>query len=188
MQHVDPVSGAQPSPEPVEPAQPTTEPTPAPARRRWPQRLVVGLLVAIAASALAATAVSSVRGEDWRERAEARDGRIGELEAALERSEADVAELTQRVDELVAARAAAEGERDGALIEVQQANELTRLSGLVAEDLEACVDGTAALIDVILDVTSYDTVESSTFAAEVSRVCANARTSNDRLQQVLAGL
>lgn len=158
-----------------------------PSRRPWRLALPLAAL-AVAIGSIAAAGVSYTRGNEWKQRADARGERILELQEAVERSEREVAALTEQVDELVAARTLAEGERDGALVQAEQAAELIRLSALVASDLEACVDGTEALIGIFADVSSYDFSESSNFAMEVSDVCAKARSSNAVLQELIAGL
>lgn len=181
MQDADLVADSEPRVE-------QDEGVPDAARRRWPRRLVAGVLVLATFASVVAAGVSYSRGSDWQARAEVRDERIVQLEEALRRSERDVADLTERIDELVASRSEAESERDGALVEAQAAAELTRLSVLVADDLEACVDGTEALIGVMFDILAYDMSESSEFASEVGAVCSDARSSHDLLQDVIAGL
>lgn len=158
-----------------------------PSRRRWRIALSLGA-IAVTIGSVAAAGVSYSRGNEWKERTEARTERLLELQEAVERSEREVDALTEQVDELVAARTLAEGERDGALVEAEQAAELIRLSALVAADLEECVDGTEALIGIFADFSSYDFSDSSDFAMEVSDLCASARSSNAVLQELIAGL
>lgn len=151
---------------------------------RFLSRLVV-LVVVLAATASAL--ISYQRGSEWQARAERRDVRIADLENALASSEEDVDSLTDRVDELAAGKSQAEVERDGAVNEAELAAELTRLSALVAEDLEECVDGTQGLLDVIIDIYAYDIDSATSFARGVGQVCGDARASNELLQDLING-
>ncbi|MDZ7674551.1 MAG: hypothetical protein U5K30_05735 [Acidimicrobiales bacterium] len=58
----------------------------------------------------------------------------------------------------------------------------------MAEDLDACVEGTARLIDVIVNIGAYDPDESSNFAGQVGEVCGQAQASNQALQDLIGEL
>jgi hypothetical protein len=164
-----------------------TEPEAARPRRTGARALVIALVV-VAAAAVVWGVVSWQRGDQWRDRADARAEVLDELESQLAAANEEITALEGRLDELASEKAGTEDEREAAVITADQLEELVRQAGLVATDLDTCARGAVDVVNLVNSLGEYDVEEVNAYVVEVQDVCGRALAENDALQQAIESI
>jgi TolA-binding protein len=127
----------------------------APLRPRWWRWLAAGLVALLVATG-AATVLSYRNGQAWERRAgqqtaraEGAERRADELRGQLDKSEANVAQLQHRIDDLADEKAQAEDEREILRVYAERYQQLTRAAGSVTDELSTCIGELADAMSLI---------------------------------------
>ncbi|MGH8909687.1 MAG: hypothetical protein ACRD0K_25145 [Egibacteraceae bacterium] len=175
---------------------------------RSPRAFVAVALTLVAVAGLASSALTYRVGRAWRDRAQTEISRTdslafrlraaetqlasaaGELAATtatLRRSEADVAQLESRLQELGMEKARVEDEREASRSDRDRLAMVAGLAAQVEQELSGCVSGLSGLLFPRSPGLAYAAAGRGGTEEAVARSCGNAKTMNERLRAVVNG-
>jgi chromosome segregation ATPase len=161
----------------------------APLRPRWWRWLAAGL-AALLVAAGAATVLSYRNGQAWERRAsqqtaraEGAERRADELRGQLDKSEANVAQLQRRIDDLADEKAQAEDEREILRVYAERYQQLTRAAGSVTDELSTCIGELADAMSLI-----GNPYASSSYLDQAVADCQTALDDSQTLQDLIESM